>query len=323
MRTAASRVFVAGHGGLLGSATVRALAASGEFAVVTRTRAELDLRETAGVEAFFSAERPEMVVLAAARVGGIAANLSEPASFLADNLRIQTAVLEAAQRHGVRRLLFVASGAMYPQAAASPIAETALFCGPLDPALRAYGLAKLAGVELCGALNRQHGTRFLAVAPCNLYGPGDRFDAARGGVLAALLSRAQEAVLTGAAAMEVWGTGGARRELLYVDDAAAALVHLLRLSEDEFGGLLGGEWPLANLGAGEDVSIRELAGRVAREAGFAGELRFDASKPEGAQRRLLDSSRLRATGWIPRVGLDEGIRRTAETVFQRDREGEP
>ena len=313
LEDSSARVFVAGHRGLLGSAVVRELAAAGFRNVLCRTRAELDLRDAAAVERFFAAERPDYVVLAAARVGGIGAMRAEPLSFLSDNLAIQSAVMEAARRQGVARLLFVASSAMYPGECPQPIREEYLLQGALEESVRSYALAKLAGVEFCRVSHAQFGTQFLAVAPPNLYGPGDRFDPGSAGVLGALLSKAHRAAMAGETEIEVWGTGNARREFLFADDLARACVRLLTLDSGRYEGLL----PLVNVGAGEDVSIRELAEVVARVTGFRGRLQFDASKPEGTLRKLLNSSRMTALGWRPEVGLEEGIARTYDAVRKR------
>lgn len=313
LEDASARIFVAGHRGLLGSAVARELAAAGFRNVLCRTRAELDLRDAAAVERLFSAEPPEYVVLAAARVGGIGAMRAEPFSFLSENLAIQSAVMEAARRQGVARLLFIASSAMYPGECPQPIREEYLLTGTPEESVRPYALAKLAGVEFCRASNAQFGTRFLAVAPPNLYGPGDRFDPASAGVLGALLSKAHRAVMAGEPEIEIWGTGSARREFLFAEDLARACVRLLTLDSSRYDGLL----PLVNVGAGEDVSIRELAEVVARVTGFRGRLRFDASKPEGTLRKLLDSTRMAGVGWRPEVRLEEGIARTYEAVRER------
>ncbi|WP_263370612.1 GDP-L-fucose synthase family protein [Granulicella cerasi] len=303
------RIYIAGHQGLVGSALLRILASAGCRCLITRTHAELDLCDAEATRRFFATERPEIVLLAAARVGGIGAMLASPAEFYETNVAIQRSVLSAAEAVGIERLIFLASAAIYPRDAENPIAEAALGSGPLEPSVEPYALAKIAGIEEC----RRLGPRFLAVAPCNLYGEQDHFEPGRAQVLASLLRKAHEARLAGQGHIEVWGTGNARRELLFADDLAEACLHLLCLPEEEFAGLT----PLVNVGAGHDHSIRELAIAACRAAGFAGELRFDASKPEGALRKLLDSSRLNATGWHPRTTLEDGLARTYRAMKTR------
>ena len=312
---AGARVLVAGHRGLVGSAVVRELERQGFGNLLLRTRQELDLTDAVAVLRWFESERPEYVVLAAAKVGGIRANQLYPADFLRVNLAIQSNVMEAARRVGVERLLFLGSSCIYPKLCPQPIREEYLLTGPLEPTNRAYALAKIAGVEMCGAYNRQYGTRFLAMMPTNLYGPGDNFDLETSHVLPALLRKAHEAKRDGAHALTVWGTGTPRRELLYVDDLADACVFLLRLPAATFDALLAeGEAPLVNVGTGEDCTIRELAETVAEVVGFDGELVFDATKQDGTPRKLLDVSRMRALGWSHRTALAEGLRRTYDDV---------
>jgi len=306
-----SCVFVAGHGGLVGSALMRGLERAGYGNVLVRTRQELDLLQPQAVARFFERERPEFVFLAAATVGGILANSTYPAEFIRDNLVLQTNVLEASRRSGVKRLLFLGSSCIYPRLAPQPMPESCLMTGALEPTNRPYALAKIAGVEMCWAYNRQYGTRYLGAMPTNLYGPGDNFDLTSSHVLPALLRKTAEAVASGAEEVVVWGTGTPRREFLYVDDLADACLFLMNLGEMRFGALLGEEEaPLINIGTGEEVTIRELAEAVARVLGFTGRLRFDASKPDGTPRKLLDVSRLHGLGWHHRTPLEEGIRRT-------------
>lgn len=306
-----SRVFVAGHRGLVGSAIVRHLANNGYRRVLTRSRAELDLRNREAVQQFFSAERPEYVVMAAARVGGIHANNAQPADFITENLLLQTAVIDACREFNVTRLLFLGSSCIYPRLCPQPIREEYLLTGPLEPTNRPYAIAKIAGIEQCWANNRQHGTRFLAAMPTNLYGPGDNFDLNNSHVLPALLRKALLAKETNMPQLEVWGTGTPRREFLYVDDLAEACVFLLELAPERYGTLLSAEEPpLINIGMGEDLSIRELAALICRVVGYKGTLAFDPSRPDGTPRKLLDVARIRALGWQPRVSLEEGIRRT-------------
>jgi GDP-L-fucose synthase len=316
-----SRIFVAGHRGLVGSALVRELERCGYGELLLRTRAQLDLSDTGAVTQFFEAERPEYVFLAAAKVGGILANDTYPAEFIRENLMLQTNVIEASRRSGVKRLLFLGSSCIYPRLAPQPLAESCLLTGELEPTNRSYAVAKIAGIEMCRAYNRQYGTRYLAAMPTNLYGPNDHFDLERSHVLPALLRKTAQAMAAGEREVVVWGTGTPRRELLYVDDLAEACVFLMNLEEERFGALLAPEgMPLINIGTGEDVSIRELAETVARVMGFDGELVFDRSKPDGTPRKLLDVSKLHALGWRHTTTLEEGIRRTFESERESVRE---
>jgi GDP-L-fucose synthase len=311
-----SRIFVAGHRGLVGSAITAYLKQKGFARLLLRTRAELDLLDARAVDAFFATERPEYVFLAAAKVGGILANDTYPADFIRDNLILQTNVIEASRQAGVRRLLFLGSSCIYPRLAPQPIREEYLLTGPLEATNRPYALAKIAGVEMCWAYNRQyrnqgHGTQYLAAMPTNLYGPHDNFDLKTSHVLPALMRKVVEAKAAGRNFIEVWGTGTPRRELLYSEDLAEACVFLMQLPEGEFQELINNEHaPLINIGTGEDVTIRELAELVVHELGFAGELRFDTTKPDGTPRKLLDVSRIHALGWRAKTGLAEGIRKT-------------
>jgi len=304
----ASRIYVAGHTGLAGSALVRRLHAAGFDNLVVRSHAELELTDAAAVRAFFAAERPQFVFLAAAKVGGILANDTRPADFVRENLLIQTHVIDAAQRNGVRRLLFLGSSCIYPREARQPIAESELLSGPLEPTNRAYAVAKIAGIEMCWSYNRQHGTRFLAAMPSNLYGPGDNYDLESAHVLAALLRKMHEANSRGDQQVTIWGSGTPRREFLYSDDMADACVHLMSLPEARFAELIApARAPLVNVGTGVDCTIAELAQRIAAAVGYQGQFVFDRSKPDGVPRKLLDVSRLAALGWRPRIGLDEGL----------------
>jgi GDP-L-fucose synthase len=306
-----SRIFVAGHRGLVGSAITAYLKQKGFARLLLRTRAELDLLDVRAVNAFFATERPEYVFLAAAKVGGILANDTYPADFIRDNLILQTNVIEASRQASVRRLLFLGSSCIYPRLAPQPIREEYLLSGPLEPTNRPYALAKIAGVEMCWAYNRQYGTQYLAAMPTNLYGPHDNFDLKTSHVLPALMRKVVEAKAAGRTFIEVWGTGTPRRELLYSEDLAEACVFLMQLPDNEFQKPIDTEHaPLINIGTGEDVTIRELAELVAGELGFAGELRFDATKPDGTPRKLLDVSRMHALGWRAKTGLAEGIRKT-------------
>ena len=313
-----SRIFVAGHRGLVGSAIVRELQGTGYRAIITRSRAELDLGDPSAVESFFAMERPEFVFLAAAKVGGILANNTYPADFIRDNLAIQSNVIEASRLSGVKRLLFLGSSCIYPKLCPQPIKEKYLLTGPLEPTNRPYAIAKIAGIEMCWSYNRQYDTRYLAAMPTNLYGPNDNFDLNSSHVLPALIRKTAEAKTRGADEVVVWGTGTPRRELLYSDDLAQACCFLMNLDEARFNSLLNDEQPpLINIGTGEDVTIRELAETVARVIGFSGNLTFDPTKPDGTPRKLMDVSRLHGLGWRHTVDLEDGIERTWEAVRDR------
>jgi GDP-L-fucose synthase len=294
-------VFVAGHRGLVGSAVWRYLERRGHRSLAGKSSSELDLRNRSDVFDFFADARPEYVVLAAAKVGGILANATRPAEFLSDNLRIQVNVLDAAAWSGVRRLLFLGSSCIYPKLVPQPIAEDSLLTGPLEPTNDAYAIAKISGVLHVQALRRQHGCSFISAMPTNLYGPGDNFDLETSHVLPAVLRRFHEAKESGASAVTMWGTGSPRREFLHVDDLARACVLLLERYD--------APQPI-NVGLGRDVTIRELAEIVAQVVGYHGTIRWDTSKPDGTPRKLLDSSRVNGLGWRPRIGLEEGIRST-------------
>jgi GDP-L-fucose synthase len=314
-----AKVYVAGHRGLLGSALVRCLRAAGFEDLVTRAHAELDLGDVAAVRDFFARERPEYVFLAAAKVGGILANATYPADFIFENLSIETHVIDAAYRAGVKRLLFLGSSCIYPRDCPQPMKEESLLSGPLEPTNRPYAIAKIAGIELCWAYNRQYGTRYLAIMPTNLYGPGDRYDLETSHVLPALIRKMHEARAQGAQEVVVWGSGTPRREFLYSDDAAAACVFVMGLPDESFDPLLypgPAIPPLLNIGCGEDLSIRELAELVRGVVGCRAEIRWDADKPDGTPRKLLDVSRLQALGWRPRIGLHEGLRRAYRAYLE-------
>ncbi len=307
------RIFVAGHRGLVGSAIRRELERNGYSNLLLKTHAELDLMDRSSVERFFAGEQPRYVFLAAAKVGGILANNDFPADFIRDNLEIQTNVIDAASRAGVERLLFLGSSCIYPKLCPQPIKEEYLLTGPLEATNRPYSIAKIAGIEMCWSYNRQHGTRFLAAMPTNLYGPGDNFDLHKSHVLPALIRKAAEAKANGERKIVVWGTGTPRRELLYSDDLAIACVFLMNLPEAKFRTLLNSEEPpLINIGTGEDLTIRDLGELVCRVIGFEGQLEFDTTKPDGTPRKLLDVSRIHAVGWRAGTSLEEGIRRTYE-----------
>ncbi len=313
-----TRIYVAGHRGLVGSAVLQGLRNAGYGQLLTRTHAELDLTHSAEVRAFFEAERPEIVVLAAAKVGGILANDTYPGDFLRDNLEIQLNVIESARQTGVDRLIFLGSSCIYPKMCPQPIKEEYLLTGPLEPTNRAYALAKIGGVEMCWSYNRQYGTRYIAAMPCNLYGTEDNFDLQSSHVLPALMRKAVEAKRAGSATLEVWGTGTPKRELLHSDDLAAAVLFLLEMDDSTYGQLLTADQPpLVNIGTGEDVTIRELAEMVCSTVGFKGELLFDPSKPDGTPRKLMDISRMHSLGWHHRISLGEGVRRVYEAVQSR------
>lgn len=305
-----AKIFVAGHRGLAGSAIVRRLRGLGYENLMLRTRQEMDLEDSATVSRFFEEQRPRFVFLAAAKVGGILANRDFPADFIARNLRIQSNVIESAYRTQVDRLLFLGSSCIYPKLAPQPIREDQLLAGPLEFTNRSYAVAKIAGIEMCWAFNRQHGTRFLAAMPTNLYGLGDNYDLANSHVLPALIRKVHEAKQQGAPQVTVWGSGNPMREFLFSDDMADACVFLMNLPEAEFRRLTGNpeQAPLVNVGSGSDLTIRELANKVCAVLEFEGEIVFDTSKPDGTPRKLMDSSRLFSYGWRPRITLEEGIR---------------
>jgi GDP-L-fucose synthase len=310
-----SRIFVAGHRGLVGSAMVRRLENLGYGNLLLRPHARLDLGDRQAVRDFFERERPQFVILAAAKVGGILANDTYPADFIRDNLEIQTNVIDASYRNGVDRLLFLGSSCIYPKLAPQPIKEEYLLTGPLEPTNRAYALAKIAGIEMCWSYNRQYGTRFLAAMPTNLYGPGDNFDPAGSHVLPALLRKVAEAKQAGRPRLEVWGTGKPRREFLYSDDLADACIHLLKLPPSIFDELIGRDGaPLVNIGVGEDITIGELAALVCRVLDFDCQIVFDPTRPDGTPQKLLDVTRIHGLGWKATTSLSEGIRLTYEAA---------
>ncbi len=306
-----SKIYIAGHRGLVGSAVVRALQRKGYTNRVLRTHAELDLADRRAVADFFSAEKIDCVFLAAAKVGGILANETCPADFIRENLEIQTNVIHQSWASGVKRLIFFGSSCLYPRDCPQPIKEEYLLTGPLEPTNSAYALAKIAGIEMCRAYNRQNGTRFLAVMPTNLYGPGDNYDLRTSHVLPALIRKMHEAKTRNDREVTIWGTGRPRREFLHADDLADACLLLASLDAAAYDRLLEERrHPLINIGCGEDATITELARTVAEALGFRGELRYDATKPDGTPQKLLDISRISTLGWTPRIGLREGIAAT-------------
>jgi GDP-L-fucose synthase len=304
-----AKIYVAGHRGLVGSAIVRALQQAGYTNVLLRTHAELDLTNQAQVELFFLSERPTCVFLAAAKVGGILANSAYPADFISQNLLIQANVIESARKGGVDRLLFLGSSCIYPKFAPQPMREDSLLSGALEPTNRPYAVAKIAGVEMCWAYNRQYGTRYLSAMPTNLYGPGDNYDLETSHVIPALIRKMHEAKMSSQREVVLWGTGTPRREFLYSDDLADACLFLMNLNQQSFDSLAASkaDAPLVNIGSGQDQTIRELAALVAEVVGFDGALTFDANKPDGTPRKLLDTSRLASLGWQPKTTLREGL----------------
>ena len=303
-------IYVAGHRGMVGSAIVRTLLASGVAVqhIITRTHGELDLRNQAAVQAFFQQQRPAQVYLAAAKVGGIHANNTYPADFIYDNLMVQVNVIDAAHRVGVQKLLFLGSSCIYPRLAAQPMAEDALLTGTLEPTNEPYAIAKIAGIKMCESYNRQHGRDYRSVMPTNLYGPGDNYHPENSHVIPALIRRFHEAKISGALGVAIWGSGTPRREFLYVDDMAAASVFVMNLPLQAYQGHTSPMQSHVNVGFGSDVTIAELAHSVGQAVGYSGNITFDTSKPDGAPRKWMDSSRLNALGWRAQVDLVAGLR---------------
>ena len=297
------KIFVAGHRGMVGSAIVRWLESDGFNNLLTRDHSQLDLANESAVAKFFDEERPTIVIVAAARVGGIKANDDFPVEFLLENLQIQNNIIRSAYESGVRKLLFLGSSCIYPKFAPQPIPETALLSGPLEPTNEAYAIAKIAGIKLCQAFSREYGANFISAMPTNVYGPNDNFDLETSHVIAALLRKAHEAKMRNNQKLVVWGTGKPRREFLHADDLASACLLLLEKYDSP---------EIINVGSGEDISIREVAELICDVVGFDGELAWDATKPDGTPRKLLDVTRLRALGWKPAIPLRDGIARTYE-----------
>lgn len=304
------KIFIAGHRGLVGSSLVRKLEQDGFPNLLTRNRAELDLRNASDVDRFFAQEKPAVVILAAAKVGGIKANSDLPVEFLLENLEMQNHVVRAAHDAGVRKLLFLGSSCIYPKHAPQPIPESALLTGPLEPTNEAYAIAKIAGIKLCQAYSREYGANFISAMPTNLYGPNDNFDLLSSHVLPALLRKAHIAKQEGTRELMVWGSGQPRREFLHVDDLAAACVFLLENYDSP---------EIVNIGCGEDISIRELAELICDIVGFRGDLAWDTTKPDGTPRKLLDVSKIHALGWRHRVELREGIARTYQWFLENEK----
>lgn len=309
---AGRRVFVAGDRGMVGAAVVRRLARE-NCSVLTVPRSKVDLCDQAAVRTWFQQERPDTVVLAAAKVGGILANDNYPADFLNDNLAIEINVIDAAYRTGVQKLLFLGSSCIYPKLAPQPIVEEALLTGPLEPTNEWYAIAKIAGLKMCAAYRRQHGVDYISAMPTNLYGPGDNFDLEKSHVIPALMLKAHRAKLAGAAAMPIWGTGSPRREFLNVDDAADAMVHLMLHYSGE---------SHVNVGSGSDVTILELAELVCRAVGFNGSIETDPTKPDGTPRKLMSADRLIGLGWRPKIGLEQGLAETYQWMLAHERAGD-
>ena len=310
-----SKIYIAGHRGLVGSAITQNLKQKGYSNLVTRVHADLDLIEQQATEAFFSNEKPEYVFLAAAKVGGILANNIYPAEFIRDNIIIQTNVIHEAYRSGVKRLMFLGSSCIYPKLAPQPMKEEHLLTGPLEATNRPYALAKIAGVEMCWSYNRQYGTRYLAVMPTNLYGPGDNYHPENSHVIPALIRKFHEAKIRNSTTVTVWGTGTPKREFMYSEDMADACIYLMGLPDEIFTSLLGSdesrtgrfEPPLVNVGVGEDVTIRDLASTISKVVGFSGDIIFDTSKPDGTPRKLMDTTRLNSLGWRAHTSLADGL----------------
>jgi len=304
-----SKVYVAGHRGLAGSAIVRRLQREGCESIITKTRDELDLRDQLAVNAFFEEARPDYVFLAAAKVGGILANNTYPADFIQQNLAIQNNTIEAARRFGVKRLLFLGSSCIYPRDCPQPIREEYMLTGTLEATNRPYAVAKIAGIETCWSLNRQYGTQYISAMPTNLYGPNDNYDLSTSHVLPALLRKMHEAKVSGASEVSIWGTGSVRREFLHSDDMADACVYLMNLPDARYEPLVRSDVhaPLLNVGCGTDVTVRELAELIREVVGFRGQLVFDHSKPDGTPRKLLDVSRMSQLGWRASISLRDGL----------------
>lgn len=307
-----AKIFVAGHRGLVGSAIVRKLQSLGFTNIITRTRSELDLTNQGAVEAFFKEEKPEYVFQAAAKVGGIHANRTYPADFIYENLAIQNHIIHLSSQYGVKKLLFLGSSCIYPKLAPQPMKEEYLLTGALEPTNEPYALAKIAGIKMCQAYNRQYGTNFISVMPTNLYGPNDNYDLQNSHVLPALIRKFHEAKVNHETEVEVWGTGSPRREFLYVDDLADACVYLMETyNESDF----------VNIGTGTDVTIKELTELIGKIVGFSGTIRWNTDMPDGTPRKLLDVSKLKALGWTARTPLEEGIRLTYHNFLELERSG--
>ncbi|MGI2323719.1 MULTISPECIES: GDP-L-fucose synthase [Methylococcus] len=313
---ASPRIFVAGHRGMVGSAIVRLLRRRGHTNILTRTRSELDLTDQAAVRAFFQAEKPDQVYVAAAKVGGIHANNTYPAEFIYQNLMIEANLIHEAWRAGVQRLLFLGSSCIYPKFAPQPMGEDALLTGMLEPTNEPYAIAKIAGIKLCESYNRQYGTDYRSAMPTNLYGPGDNYHPENSHVIPALLRRFHEAKASRAPNVVIWGSGRPRREFLHVDDLAEACLHIMDLDKAAYDGCTEPMQSHLNVGTGEDITIRELAELIGEITGFAGEIVFDTAKPDGTPRKLLNVQRLADCGWRARIPLREGLERTYKAFLE-------
>ncbi|MDG1144282.1 MAG: GDP-L-fucose synthase [Burkholderiales bacterium] len=311
------KIYIAGHGGMVGSALVRAIASSGRDRILTRTRAELDLVDQAAVNSFFQAEKPDQVYLAAAKVGGIHANDIYPADFIYQNLMIEANVIDAAYHNGVEKLLFLGSSCIYPKLAQQPMSEDVLLSGKLEPTNEPYALAKIAGIKLCESYNRQYETDYRSVMPTNLYGPGDNYHQENSHVIPALIRRFHEAKINKFEDVKVWGTGRPKREFLYVDDMASACIHILNLDRETYLQHTRPRMGHINVGFGCDISIMKLTEIICEIVGYEGKVIFDVKKPDGSSRKLLNSSRLLHLGWQARVGLKEGLERTYDDFMRR------
>lgn len=320
-----SKIYIAGHRGLVGSALRRNLEANGYTTILTRTHAELDLTDQQAVTAFIAEEKPDYIFLAAAKVGGIHANNTYPAEFIRDNLAIQTNIIHEAYRNGIKRLIFLGSSCIYPKHCPQPMKEEYLLTGPLEPTNRPYALAKIAGVEMCWSYNRQYHTKFLVAMPSNLYGPGDAYDLNNSHVIPALIRKFHEAKAQGNATVTIWGTGTPRREFLYSDDMADACVYLMNLPDEQYNTLLGSDEastgtfmpPLINIGLGEDQTIREVAEIIREIVGYTGDILFDTAKPDGTPRKLMDVSKLDAFGWKAKTAFKSGLHEAYHDYLRR------
>lgn len=312
------RIYVAGHRGMVGSAIVRTLRQQGGVDIITRTHAELDLTDQAAVRAFFQMEKPDQVYLAAAKVGGIHANNTYPAEFIYDNLMMQANIVDAAYRQGVRKLLFLGSSCIYPRLAPQPMREDALLTGTLEQTNEPYAVAKIAGIKLCESYNRQYGVDYRSVMPTNLYGPGDNYHPENSHVIPALIRRFHEAKIQHTSTVAIWGTGMPRREFLFVDDMAAASVHVMNLDLDIYQRHTQTMLSHINVGVGHDITIRELAEAIGKTVGYTGQIHFDPTKPDGAPRKLMDNQRLQHLGWQPRIPLEQGLVIAYQDFLQSD-----